>query len=106
MGLDQTPGPTTPPLRRTLGMVTLSWVFGSVWHTTVTGAPLTQFAADLKASPWQFGLLTAMPFLASLLSLPASVLIERTGARKAFFLGGVYVNRLLWFAIALLPLWI
>jgi MFS family permease len=103
MGLQDTP---TRPLRQTLGMVTLSWVFGSVWHTTVTGAPLTQFAADLGASPWQFGLLTAMPFLASLLSLPASMLIEHTGARKPIFFAGLYFQRTLWFVIALLPLWI
>src|SRR5215217_2900890 len=95
-----------PPLRRTLEMVTLTWVFGSVWATAVSGAPLTRFANELGASPWQFGLLTAMPFLASLLSLPASVLIEHTGARKAFFLGGTYLNRVLWFAIALLPVWV
>jgi MFS family permease len=87
-------------------MVTLTWVFGSVWATAVSGAPLTRFANELGASPWQFGLLTAMPFLASLLSLPASVLIEHTGARKAFFLVGTYANRLLWFAIALLPVWV
>ena len=95
-----------PPLRRTLEMVTLTWVFGSVWATAVSGAPLTRFASELGASPWQFGLLTAMPFLASLLSLPASLLIEHTGARKTFFLAGTYLNRLLWFAIALLPVWV
>jgi MFS family permease len=94
------------PLRTTLGLVTLTWVFGSVWQTAITGAPLTRFANELNASPWQFGLLTAMPFIASLLSLPASLLIERTGARKSIFLLGVYFQRALWFAIALLPVWI
>src|SRR5678815_5152531 len=83
--LSATP-PTQPQLRQTLELVTLTWVFGAVWNTTVTGAPLTRFAAELQASPWQFGLLTAMPFIGSLLSLPASLLIERTGARKATFL--------------------
>lgn len=100
------PASPPPPLRRTLGMVTLSWIFGSVWQTTVTGVPLTQFAAELKAAPWQFGLLTAMPFLASLLSLPASILIEHTGERKRIFFAGLYFQRTLWFAIGLLPLWI
>ena len=94
------------PLRRNLEFVTLGWVFGSVWMTATAGAPLTRFASELHASPWQFGLLTAMPFLASLLSLPASLLIERTGARKQIFLSGLYFQRTLWFAIALLPLWI
>src|SRR3954469_22716734 len=80
------------PLRQTLELVTLTWVFGAVWNTTVTGAPLTRFAAELHASPWQFGLLTAMPFIGSLLSLPASLMIERTGARKMFFLVGTYLQ--------------
>ena len=99
-------GAPEPRLRQNLELVTLGWVFGSVWVTATAGAPLTRFATELHASPWQFGLLTAMPFLASLLSLPASLLIERTGARKQIFLGGLYFQRLLWFAIALLPLWI
>src|SRR3954449_8875399 len=98
--------PRNTPLRNTLEIVTLSWVFGSVWQTTVTGAPLTRFAAELHASPWQFGLLTAMPFIGSLLSLPASLLIGRPGARKTTFLIGTYLQRLLWFVIALLPVWI
>src|SRR3954470_21943983 len=96
MGLSETTGNALPQtgdlsatpagpaaLRQTLELVTLTWVFGAVWNTTVTGAPLTRFAAELHASPWQFGLLTAMPFIGSLLSLPASLLIERTGARKS-----------------------
>ena len=40
---------------------------------------------------------------ASLLSLPASLFIDRTGARKKVFLWGLYVQRLLWFPIALAP---
>jgi MFS family permease len=109
MGIDQTIGlssPQTPGLRQTLETVTLTWVFGAVWQTATTGAPLTRFASELHASPWQFGLLTAMPFVASLLSLPASLLIERSGARQLFFLSGCYAQRVLWFAIALLPLWL
>jgi MFS family permease len=93
-------------LRRNLEVVSLGWVFGSIWVTATAGVPLTRFATELHASPWQFGLLTAMPFLASLLSLPASLLIEHTGARKTIFLAGLYFQRALWFAVALLPLWI
>ena len=102
--LDRTPAELRGrSLRNALGLVTLAWVFGSVWATTVAGAPLTQFATALGASKFQFGLLTAMPFIASLISMPASLLIERTGQRKKIFLWGQYPNRLLWFAIALIP---
>jgi len=93
-------------LRRTMRLVTLGWVFGSVWLTMVSGAPIAIFARQLDASEFQFGLLTAMPFLASLMSMPASVLIERTGQRKAIFLISLFAQRFLWFAIATVPVWI
>jgi len=97
--------PTGDSLRRALWMITFAWVWGSVWLTAVSGTPQTNFAKSLKASEFQFGLLAALPFIASLLSLPASVLIEATGLRKRIFLWGLYPNRLLWFPIALVPLW-
>src|SRR4051794_8882744 len=68
-----------PRLRNALGLVTVAWVFGSVWQTATAGAPLTLFATSLRASQFQFGLLSALPFIASLVSMPASLLIERTG---------------------------
>src|SRR5262245_59496370 len=84
--------PVRPPLRRTLGLVTLAWLFGAVWITAVSGAPITMFAKHLGASEFQFGLLSALPFIASLLSLPASLLTERTGQRKKIFLYGLYTQ--------------
>lgn len=92
-------------VRRSLRIVTLSWVFGSVWATAVSGAPLTLFAQGLKASEFQFGVLSALPFIASLISMPASVITERTGARKRIFFLGSYLNRVLWIPIALVPMW-
>src|SRR5437764_7434810 len=93
------------PLRRAMSLVTLSWVFGSVWATAIGGAPFSLFARDLHASEFQIGILAALPFLASLVSMPASLITERTGARKKIFLSGLYTQRLLWLPIALLPLW-
>ena len=93
-------------LRRSLGLVTVAWVFGSVWVTATAGAPLTLYAQSLHASEFQFGLLSALPFIASLISMPASALIERTGKRKAIFIWGSYLNRVLWIPIALVPLWL
>jgi MFS family permease len=94
-----------PPLRRAMALVTLSWVFGSVWQTAIGGAPFSLFARELHASEMQIGILAALPFLASLVSMPASLLTERTGQRKKIFLLGLYAQRLLWFPIALIPLW-
>lgn len=93
-------------LRQTMFLVTLAWVFGSVWQTATAGAPITLFAKSLGASNFQFGLLAAIPFLVALLSMPASVLIESTGKRKGIFLIGLTVMRVMWFPIALVPIWI
>ncbi len=95
-----------PALRRAIGFITVSWMFGSVWLTAVSGAPLTLFAKGLGASKFEFGLLSALPFIASLASMPASWWTERTGARKRMFLSGLYTQRVLWFPIALVPVWI
>ena len=97
---------TGPALRKSLAFVTVAWIFGSVWSTAISGAPLTIFAKTLGASRFEFGLLSALPFIASLASMPASWLTERTGARKRMFLLGNYVQRALWFPIALIPFWI
>ncbi len=94
------------PLRRQMGLITLAWVFGGVWMAAVNGSPATQFLRGLGATNFQFGLMAALPFLASLLSVPASLLIERTGRRKTLFLVVLYVQRLMWFPIALVPVWI
>lgn len=93
-----------PALRKTLGIITLSGVFWCVYFNTATGTPLTLFAQNLGASNFEFGLLTALPFLASLLSVPGSFLIERSGRRKGIFLWWLYSQRLLWVPIALIPL--
>src|SRR5689334_14564449 len=63
--------PRGPQLRRALSLVNVAWLFGAVWVTATSGAPLTQFAKGLGASNFQFGLLSALPFIASLLSMPA-----------------------------------
>jgi MFS family permease len=94
------------PLRSALHLSTVAWLFGSVWATAVSGTPVTNVAKSLNASEFQFGLLSALPFIASLLSLPASMLIERTGQRKGIFLWALYINRLLWLPIAVVPLWL
>lgn len=84
----------------------MAWFFGAIWLYATAGTPITNFARSLNASPFQFGVLAAMPFLASFLSLPGTLLIEATGKRKLIFLGFMYVQRLLWIPLGFLPLWI
>jgi MFS family permease len=90
-------------LRRELWRITFAWVMGSVWLTAISGTPNTNFARSLHASEFQFGVMAALPFIASLISLPASFLTEATGKRKRIFLWGSYFQRLMWVPIAILP---
>lgn len=92
--------------RSALNKVTVAWMFGAVWFVAVAGAPFTRYASALGATPWHFGLLAAMPFIATLLSLPASLFIDSSGRRKGIFMIALYTQRFVWFAIAILPpLW-
>ena len=92
-------------LRKAMAATTIAWIFGNVWVVATSNASITQFAKSLGANPFQFGLLSALPYLASLLSLPAVMLIERTGQRRRIFFFGLYFQRGLWIAIGLLPVW-
>jgi MFS family permease len=94
----------TWPLRRQLTMITGAWMFGAIWFNVTTGAPLTLFFRGLGATPLQFGILAAIPYIAALCALPGSLLLESTGARKRIFLTAHYCQRSLWFVIGLAPL--
>lgn len=98
--------PRGDQLRKSLQLVTVAWLFGAVWFATIGGAPTTQFAKAMGTTEFQFGLLSAAPFLATLISLPASIWIERTGQRKKIFFIGNYIQRVLWIPISLLPFWL
>ncbi len=92
-------------IRRALRLSIISWVFGSVWLYTTAGVPLANYAQALQINELQKGILASLPFLATLLSLPASLLIERTGQRKRIFLWALYFQRLMWLPIAWVPYW-
>lgn len=89
--------------RSALTKVTVAWMFGAVWFVAIAGAPFTKFASALGATPWHFGLLAAMPHIATLLSLPASLWIDSSGRRKQIFMVALLTQRFNWFAIGIIP---
>ena len=93
-------------LRNMLGLVTVAWIFGNVWYVTITGAPFALFTLAMKPSPFEIGLISAIPYMAALVSIPGSLLIERTGQRKRIFFFGLYFQRGIWILLALWPLWL
>mgnify|MGYP005841534959 CR=1 FL=1 len=90
-------------LQRQLRLVTLAWVFGSVWLWTVSGATMTQFARSLGTPDWGFGILAMLPFIGTFIQLPAGYLLERYGHRKAVFMVTATAGRLLWAVAAGVP---
>ncbi|MCC7407877.1 MAG: MFS transporter [Phycisphaeraceae bacterium] len=92
-----------PELRGQLRLITLAWMFGSVWMYTITGAAMTRFGQALGMSDAQFGLLAAVPHLATLMQLPASYLLETRGGRRRMFIVWAIASRLMWVAVAAIP---
>lgn len=93
------------PLRQTLRLITLAWVFGAVWMHITTGAVMTRYAKALGVEAFGFGLLAAIPFAGALVQLPASYLMEKYGRRKRMFITAGIAHRSMWLVIAAIP-WI
>jgi len=79
----------------------LSAVMGSL----AGGIFLMGFALKiLKAKPEQIGFLAALPMLANLVQIFGSYLIEKTGKKKMLCFACVFMSRLLWVAIIIMPM--
>jgi len=91
-------------LRQSLRTVTVAWMYGVVWMSCISGDQMRAFAKMLGCNDFWFGLLGALPFIATLGQLNAAVIIERTGLRKYQFMDCSIVHRLLWLAVAAVPL--
>ena len=71
--------------------------------TAITSTALNRYGQTLHLSPFAFGLLAALPFATALAQIPASFLVERYGGRRRTAVTGVFVHRLLWLVIAVVP---
>ncbi|MCD6365831.1 MAG: MFS transporter [Planctomycetes bacterium] len=93
-----------PELRQSLQTITVAWMAGIVWMTCISGSRVNIFGRMLGFSDFHFGLLAALPSVAALCQLPAVILIERRGLRKYQFVYYMLASRLLWLAVAAIPL--
>ena len=91
-------------LRRTMRLIVIAYVFGVAWFSCVSGGQLKIFCRMVGFSDFHFGLMGALPFVATFAQLIASILIERTGLRKYQFVHCATAHRLLWFVVAAVPL--
>jgi len=88
---------------RLLNVMILSTSIGMFLFTAQTGVAFTGYASKLGAGEFTFGLISALPVLASLLQIPASYLVEKTGKYKRMFIIGGLVQRSSWIVIAFIP---
>ncbi|NLF30780.1 MAG: MFS transporter [Planctomycetes bacterium] len=93
-----------PELRTSLRIVTVGWMFGSVWMTAVGGSTMLNLGYLAGFTELHWGLLSATMFASTLAQLPASWLIERTGLRKGQFMRSVTVSRAMWILVGLAPM--
>jgi MFS family permease len=80
-------------------------MFGVVWASAIGGGQMKSYARMLGFNDFAFGVMSAMPFLATFGQIPATIFIERTGYRKSLFLYVTTISRMLWLVVALIP-WI
>ncbi|MCY2927413.1 MAG: hypothetical protein NT031_18640 [Planctomycetota bacterium] len=93
-------------LRHSLRVVTMAWMFGVVWATCIGGSHINTFANLLGFNNLAFGIMTSLPFAARFVQLLASAMVEKTGAVKGPFLRYASISRILWLAVAAVPLFL
>jgi len=89
-------------LRRSMRLVTAAWAMGIIWMTCTGGSWMNTFQVMLGFSNTDFGLMTALPWAATLANLAAVVIMERTGLRKYVFIISKSISRLLWLVVAVI----
>ncbi|MDP8262973.1 MAG: MFS transporter [Candidatus Ancaeobacter aquaticus] len=76
----------------------------SVMDAIAGGIFLTGFALKvLHAEPHQIGILASLPMFANLTQIIGSYIIEKSGHRKMFCFINMFLGRLIWLLVAMLP---
>jgi MFS family permease len=89
-------------LRGALRIVTMAWMFGTVWMVCAGGTAVLNLGYLAGFTDFHWGVWTAVGFAATLAQLPGSYHVERTGHRKRLFMVGNISGRLLWMVLGLL----
>ncbi len=76
------------------------------FNSITTSGFLAAFALALGANNLQIGILAAIPFLMQIVQLPAIGLVERIRRRKQIAVLSWFPAQLIWFPIALIPVFI
>jgi len=91
--------------RAPLAAVSIEGGLATVFIILTGGAYVTGLALLWGANDFEIGLLAAIPFLAQFAQLPAAVVIDRTGLRKAITVWGAVAARQSWWLLLPLLFW-
>lgn len=104
MGLQPHSELTAQDVERGLRVVVREGIASQTMATLTGGAFLVAFALKLGASNLLIGLLAAIPPLAQLLQIPSIYLVKRIPNRRGITLFASASSRVVWLAIAMIPL--
>lgn len=90
-------------IRRYVDNVAMSWILNNVWMFMITGAAFTKFAQSIELPDRYFGILAAAPYIGALFQIPASIVLESIGHRKATTIICLLISRGIWVFIAMIP---
>lgn len=79
----------------------------SIGYTSITTSGfLAAYALAIGANNFQIGMLASLPFIMQLLQIPSIYLVEKVRFRKAISVISWFIAQLLWFPIALIPIFL
>jgi len=102
------PKPTISEQDIATGLRWLTWegIVDLGFNSITTSGFLAAFALALGANNLQIGVLAAMPFLMQIIQIPAIFLVDKVRLRKKIAVLSWLPSQLLWFPIALIPIFI
>ncbi|NLM77981.1 MAG: MFS transporter [Ruminococcaceae bacterium] len=92
------------PLRPGVRLSIIEGSLSTVMGTFTGGAFLIGYALVLGADDFEIGLLSSLPLLANLIQIIGSLIIAKAGSRKKVCALYLFLHRMTWTCIALLPL--
>lgn len=94
---------TSTEISSGLRMMSLEGMASMGYTSIITSGFLAAYALVLGANNFQIGVLAALPFIMQTLQIPAILLVEKLRRRKAISVVTWLIAQLLWFPVALIP---
>lgn len=93
-------------VQRGLRMMTWEGMASTGFTSITTSGFLAAYALAIGANNFQIGMLASLPFIMQLLQIPSIYLVEKVRSRKAISVIAWFIAQLLWFPIALIPIFL